>query len=169
MLMLACLVKATSRGPIFVRQERIGLRQRHFAMLKFRSMRVDAEDKTGPVLAQKRDPRCTPLGAFMRRMSLDELPQLINVLRGDMSLVGPRPERPYFVRQLVQEFPNYLLRCEVRPGITGWAQVSGLRGNTSVEKRLAYDLYYINNWSLRFDLYVLLLTPLAGLTDKNAY
>jgi exopolysaccharide biosynthesis polyprenyl glycosylphosphotransferase len=169
MLILAFLVKATSRGPILLRQERIGLGGKKFTMLKFRSMHAEAEKQTGPVWTQKNDSRRTRLGVFMRRFSLDELPQLFNVLHGDMSLVGPRPERPHFLPELIHRFPHYMRRYDVKPGITGWAQVSGLRGNTSVEKRLLHDLYYINNWCLKFDFYILLLTPVAGLMDSNAY
>ncbi|MDK1032341.1 MAG: sugar transferase, partial [Planctomycetia bacterium] len=149
--------------------ERMGVGGKPFTMLKFRSMRVGAEKGTGPVWAGKDDQRRTPLGAFMRRTSLDELPQLLNVLRGDMSLVGPRPERQHFVRQFIEDLPAYMLRHNVKAGLTGWAQVNGLRGNTSLKKRLQYDLYYINNWSLGFDLFILLLTPFAGFINKNAY
>jgi len=169
MLILAVLVKLTSPGPILYRQERMGLGGRPFIMLKFRSMRADAEEETGPVWARPGDPRRTRLGAFMRRTSLDELPQLLNVLKGDMSLVGPRPERPVFVREFAEQLPAYMLRHKVKAGLTGWAQVNGYRGDTSLRKRLLYDLYYINNWSLGFDLFILLLTPFAGLASRNAY
>lgn len=169
MLVLALLVKLTSPGPVLFRQERMGLGGRPFALLKLRSMRVDAEKETGPVWACQDDSRRTRVGAFMRRASLDELPQLLNVLKGDMSLVGPRPERPHFVEQFVKEVPAYMLRHHVKAGLTGWAQVNGLRGSTSLEKRLQYDLYYINNWSLGFDLFILLLTPLAALFSRSAY
>ena len=168
-LILALLVKMTSPGPVFFEQVRMGLGGRRFKMLKFRSMRADAEERTGPTWAAQNDPRRTWIGAIMRRTSLDELPQLINVLRGDMSLVGPRPERPHFVEQFVKDLPAYMLRHNVKAGLTGWAQVNGLRGNTSLKKRLQYDLYYINNWSLRFDLFILLTTPFAGLVNKHAY
>lgn len=169
MLWLAALVKLTSRGPALIRQERIGLGGVPFPMLKFRSMYDGAEESTGPTWAQESDPRRTPVGAFMRRFSLDELPQLINVWRGEMSLVGPRPERPHFMQRFVRQYPDYALRHRVKPGVTGWAQVKGFRGNTSVEIRLRHDLYYIENWSLRFDLWILLLTPPAALRPKNAY
>lgn len=138
-------------------------------MLKFRSMRVDAEQETGPVWASVSDPRCTPLGVFLRKSSIDELPQLLNVLRGDMSLVGPRPERPHFVEEFTKTLPAYMLRHNVKAGMTGWAQINGLRGDTSLKKRLQYDLHYINNWSLSFDLVILLVTPFAGLRSKNAH
>jgi lipopolysaccharide/colanic/teichoic acid biosynthesis glycosyltransferase len=138
-------------------------------MLKFRSMRVDAEAQTGPVWAQADDPRRTPIGKFLRRSSLDELPQLWNVLKGEMSLVGPRPERPEFVSPFREQFPRYMLRHKVKAGITGWAQVHGWRGNTSLAKRLEYDLYYIEHWSLLFDCKILWLTLWKGFFHKNAY
>jgi exopolysaccharide biosynthesis polyprenyl glycosylphosphotransferase len=169
MLVLALLAKLTSPGPVLFRQTRMGLGGKPFTMLKFRSMHVGAEDETGPVWAKPDDPRCTRLGAFMRKTSVDELPQLINVLRGDMSLVGPRPERQHFVREFVETLPAYMLRHNVKAGMTGWAQISGLRGDTSLKKRLQYDLYYVNNWSLSFDLFILLLTPIVGFKNKNAH
>jgi exopolysaccharide biosynthesis polyprenyl glycosylphosphotransferase len=161
MLLLAALVRLTSRGPVIFKQERMGLGGRRFTMQKFRSMRADAEQETGPVVGEVADPRCTGLGRLMRRLGLDELPQLVNVLRGDMSLVGPRPERPHFVEQFAQGVPAYMLRHDVKAGLTGWAQINGLRGQCSLRKRLQYDLYYINNWSLGFDLFILAATPLA--------
>ncbi len=136
---------------------------------KIRTMRHDAEAATGPVWTQARDPRVTLIGRVYRRLHLDELPQLINVLRGDMSLVGPRPERPEFVREFKERFPQYMLRHRVRSGITGWAQVNGWRGNTSLSKRIEYDLYYIENWSLALDLKILWLTVRWGFVHKNAY
>ena len=136
---------------------------------EWRSMRADAEEGTGPVFAHENDPRRTRLGVFLRRTSFDELPQLINVLRGDMSLIGPRPERPFFVQQFSRELPAYMLRHNVKAGITSWAQVNGLRGQTSIRKRLQYDLYYINNWSLAFDVAILLLTPFSGVMHKHAH
>jgi exopolysaccharide biosynthesis polyprenyl glycosylphosphotransferase len=169
MLILALLVKLTSPGPVLFRQERMGLGGKPFLMLKFRTMRADAEQETGPVWAKKDDPRCTRLGALLRRGSLDELPQLLNVLRGEMSLVGPRPERPHFVMQFIEDLPAYMLRHNVKAGITGWAQVNGLRGNTSLRERLQYDLYYINHWSLGLDLLILLLTPFRGVASEHAY
>ena len=167
--LIALAVKLTSRGPVLFRQERMGLDGRTFQMCKFRSMRVDAEAKTGAVWAQKDDPRRTPIGALLRRTSLDELPQFWNVLRGDMSVVGPRPERPVFIEQFRKTIPGYMLRHKVKSGITGWAQVCGLRGNTSLRKRIQYDLYYIRRWSLGFDVWIMFLTVFRGLVGKHAY
>ncbi len=169
MILIALLVKLTSKGPIFYSQERCSLNGMPFRMLKFRSMRVDAEVQTGAVWAQKEDPRRTKLGTFLRKTSLDELPQLINVLRGDMSLVGPRPERPVFIEQFRHTIPNYMARHTVKCGITGWAQVHGWRGNTSLRKRVQYDLYYINHWTPWLDLQILWLTVSKALFDRNAY
>jgi Undecaprenyl-phosphate glucose phosphotransferase len=169
MLAIAALVKLTSPGPVFYRQERCGLNGQSFHMLKFRSMRVDAEQQTGAIWAQKNDHRRTRLGTFLRQSSLDELPQLINVLRGDMSLVGPRPERPVFIQRFSKTIPNYMARHCVKAGITGWAQVHGWRGNTSLRKRLQYDLYYITHWTPWLDLRILWMTVLRGLVHKNAY
>jgi Undecaprenyl-phosphate glucose phosphotransferase len=156
-------------GPVFFRQERMSLDGRTFLMYKFRSMHDDAERDTGPVFAQAEDPRRTRVGSWLRRRNLDELPQLINVVLGDMSLVGPRPERPPFVRQFKERIPQYMLRHRVKTGMTGWAQVNGWRGNTSIEKRIEYDLYYIENWSLRLDLKILILTLFRGFGQKHAY
>ncbi len=169
MALIAVLVKLTSPGPIFYRQERCGLNGRTFHMLKFRSLRVDAEQKSGAVWAVKNDPRRTPFGAFLRKTSLDELPQLWNVLRGDMSLVGPRPERPVFIQQFSKTIPNYMARHCVKAGITGWAQVHGWRGNTSLRKRLQYDLYYITHWTPWLDLRILWMTLFHGFIHRNAY
>jgi Undecaprenyl-phosphate glucose phosphotransferase len=169
MLVIAALVKLTSPGPVFYRQERCGLNGRPFFMLKFRSMRADAERQTGAVWAQKDDPRRTRLGTFLRRTSLDELPQLLNVLRGDMSLVGPRPERPVFIQRFRKTIPNYMVRHCVKAGITGWAQVHGWRGNTSLRKRVQYDLYYITHWTPWLDLRILWMTLWHGLVHRNAY
>ena len=169
LLLIAALVKLTSRGPVFYRQERCGLNGHSFQMLKFRSMHVDAEQQTGAVWARKDDPRRTPLGAFLRRTSLDELPQLINVLKGDMSLVGPRPERPVFIQQFSRTIPNYNARHSVKAGITGWAQVHGWRGNTSLRKRVQYDLYYITHWTPWLDFRILWMTVWHGLFHRNAY
>ncbi|HUW57288.1 MAG TPA: undecaprenyl-phosphate glucose phosphotransferase [Planctomycetota bacterium] len=175
MLVTVLLVKLTGHGPVLFRQTRMGLGGKPFTILKFRTMPVDAEEETGPVWASASDPRCTRFGAFLRRTSLDELPQLLNVLRGDMSLVGPRPERPHFVQEFTKTLPAYMLRHNVKAGMTGWAQINGLRGDTSPKKRLQYDLHYINNWSLGFDLFILLVTfiqlvtPFAGFRDKNAH
>jgi len=162
-------VKATSKGPVLFGQERMGLDGGTFRMLKFRSMRLDAEEETGPVWAQAGDPRRTRLGTLLRAASLDELPQLWNVIRGEMSLVGPRPERPVFIQEFRQRIPRYMLRHMMKAGITGWAQVNGWRGNTSLEKRIEYDLYYIEHWSLWFDVRILWLTLWKGLVNRNAY
>ena len=166
---IALLVAVTSRGPLVFRQERMGLDGRRFAMLKFRTMRTGAEDATGPVFARRGDPRVTPLGQVLRRLSLDELPQLWNVLRGEMSLVGPRPERAPFIEQFRARLPGYMLRHTVKAGMTGWAQVHGLRGESSIEERLRYDLEYIDRWSLLFDLEILGRTAVQVLVGSNAY
>lgn len=168
MAALAVLVKVTSQGPVFYRQQRMGMDGHLFDMLKFRTMRVDAEVQ-GARFATHDDPRRTPIGSFLRRFSLDELPQFLNVLVGDMSLVGPRPERPVFIEAFKQQIPRYHLRHMVKSGITGWAQIHGLRGNTSIQERIDYDLYYIENWSLLFDLKILLRTAMGGFLSKNAY
>ncbi len=165
---LAVLVKLTSRGPIFYAQERMGMDGHLFHMFKFRTMRVDAE-KEGARFATPNDDRRTPIGAFLRKTSLDELPQFWNVFVGDMSLVGPRPERPVFIEEFKKQIPRYHLRHMVKSGITGWAQINGLRGDTSIKDRIDYDLYYIENWSLLFDLKILLRTALGGFLSKNAY
>ena len=166
---VAALVRFTSNGPIFYRQERMGLDGKSFTIVKFRSMFDDAEKHTGPVWAVQGDSRVTPLGRFMRRSNVDELPQLWNVLMGDMSIVGPRPERPHFVEQFKHKIPQYMLRHKVKAGLTGWAQVNGWRGNTPLEKRIEYDLYYIENWSVRLDLKIIWLTLLRGFFHKHAY
>ena len=167
--LLSLAVKLTSRGPVFYRQERMGLDGKSFTIVKFRSMFDNAEDETGPVWAKPADPRVTPFGKFLRRSNLDELPQLWNVLRGDMSIVGPRPERPHFVAQFKHKIPQYMLRHKVKAGLTGWAQVNGWRGNTPLEKRIEYDLYYIENWSVRLDLKIMWLTLDKGFFHKHAY
>ena len=167
--LVALVVKLTSRGPVFYRQERMGLDGRPFMIHKFRSMYEDAERDTGPVFTSRNDPRRTPLGALLRRSNIDELPQLWNVFKGDMSIVGPRPERPLFVAQFKHKIPQYMLRHKVKSGMTGWAQVNGWRGNTSIEKRIEYDLYYIENWSVRLDLKIIWLTFLRGFFHKHAY
>jgi Undecaprenyl-phosphate glucose phosphotransferase len=166
---LALIVKVTSRGPVFYRQERMGLDGKSFTIIKFRSMYDQAEKGTGPVWAIEDDPRVTPLGRFLRRSNLDELPQFWNVFLGDMSLVGPRPERPHFVAQFKHKVPQYMLRHKVKAGLTGWAQVNGWRGNTPLDKRIEYDLYYIENWSVRLDLKIMWLTLLRGFFHKHAY
>ena len=169
LLIIALAVKASSKGPVFYRQERMGLNGLTFDMLKFRSMPVDAEKKTGAVWARQGEQRATKVGAFLRKTSLDELPQFINVLKGDMSVVGPRPERPVFIEQFRGQIPKYMLRHKMKAGITGWAQVNGWRGNTSIEKRIEFDLYYIQNWSLRLDLKIMLMTIWKGFVNENAY
>ncbi len=168
LFVIAALIRRTSAGPVFYTQERMGLDGRAFQVYKFRSMYEGAEDDTGPIWARTNDPRCTPFGRWLRRFDLDELPQFWNVLRGDMSIVGPRPERPHFVEQFKHRIPQYMLRHKVKAGITGWAQVNGWRGNTSLEKRIEYDLYYIENWSVGLDLKIMWLTLLKGL-QKHAY
>jgi lipopolysaccharide/colanic/teichoic acid biosynthesis glycosyltransferase len=168
-LVIAALIKLKSPGPVLFRQVRIGRNARPFTMLKFRTMRVDAETETGPVWASPVDSRRSPLGAWLRRLSLDELPQFVNVLRGEMSVVGPRPERPVFVEQFRQTVPGYMLRHKVKAGVTGWAQVNGLRGNTSLEKRIEFDLEYIERWSLGMDVKIIALTLVRILVERNAY
>jgi Undecaprenyl-phosphate glucose phosphotransferase len=162
-------IRLSDGKPIFYRQRRMGLDGRPFEIVKFRSMRAGAEDESGPTWAGPDDPRRTRVGRFLRRWSLDELPQLVNVVKGEMSLVGPRPERPEFVREFKEKFPQYMLRHRVRAGMTGWAQVHGWRGSTSLAKRIEYDLYYIENWSLGLDLKILWLTLRYGLRHRNAY
>lgn len=169
LLIIAILVKVSSPGNVIFKQERIGLHNRPFMMYKFRSMCLQqaVEEKKGWTV--KNDPRVTGVGKFIRRTSLDELPQLFNVLKGDMSLVGPRPERPQFVEKFKEEIPRYMVKHQVRPGMTGWAQVNGYRGDTSIRKRIDYDLYYIENWTLGFDFRILFLTFFRGFINKNAY
>jgi len=163
---IAAIVKWSSSGPVFYTQERMGLDGRAFTVYKFRSMHHDAEDSSGPVWARENDPRATPIGRWLRRFDLDELPQFWNVLKGEMSIVGPRPERPFFVQQFKHRIPQYMLRHKVKAGITGWAQVNGWRGNTSLEKRIEYDLYYIENWSVTLDLKIMWLTVVRGLFQR---
>lgn len=169
MAVIAALIKLTSKGPVFYKQARVGMDQKEFEMLKFRTMLVDAEKKDGPQWAKPNDSRRTPIGAWLRSTSLDELPQLINIIKGQMSLVGPRPERPYFVKQFSEEYKKYMFRHKLKAGMTGWAQINGFRGDTSLKKRLQYDLYYIRNWSFGLDLWVLLRTPWHIIKGKNAY
>lgn len=169
MVIIGLLIKITSKGPVFYRQKRVGMDGRLFDMLKFRTMRVDAEKETGPVWAKPNDPRRTKIGGLLRKTSLDELPQLFNVLKGEMSLVGPRPERPQFVEEFKTRIPSYMLRHKIKAGMTGWAQINGWRGNTSLEKRIEYDLYYIQNWSIGFDLKILLMTLWKGFFSRSAY
>ena len=169
MALIALTLRITSPGAALFRQERMGLDGKPFHVWKFRSMYDGAERNSGPVWAIEDDPRCTPFGRFLRRSNLDELPQLWNVLKGDMSLVGPRPERPFFVDQFKQRIPQYMLRHKVRAGLTGWAQVNGWRGNTSIEKRIEYDLYYIENWSIMLDVQIMWLTLVKGFFHRHAY
>ncbi len=169
MLLVAVLVKLDSQGPVFYTQVRMGLDARPFWMIKYRSMRTDAEAETGPVWATEDDPRRTRLGAFIRRFSIDEWPQFINVLLGEMSLVGPRPERPVFVEQFKRSIPRYMDRHREKSGLTGWAQVNGLRGDTSIAERTKYDLWYIENWSLLLDFKIILKTIFNAFTSENAY
>jgi len=166
---LALLVRLTSHGPAIFRQERMGLDGRPFSIVKFRSMVDDAERDSGPVWTRENDTRVTALGRFLRKSNLDELPQLWNVLRGDMSIVGPRPERPHFVEQFKHRIPQYMLRHKVKAGMTGWAQVNGWRGDTALDKRIEYDLYYIENWSVRLDFKIIWLTIVKGFFHKHAY
>ena len=168
MAAIALLIKLSSSGPVLYRQRRMGLDCQPFTLLKFRSMRADAELPGVPIWSIRNDERCTPLGSWLRRFSLDELPQLINVLKGDMSLVGPRPERPEFIAQFRRGIPRYMLRHKIQAGMTGWAQIHGLRGDTSIEERLRYDLEYIQRWSLPFDLKILLFTLIRGFFHKEA-
>lgn len=169
MMLMAILIKLDSAGPVFYTQERMGLDEKRFMMLKFRSMRPDAEAKSGPVWATFNDSRRTRLGTFMRNVSLDELPQLINVLIGEMSLVGPRPERPVFVEQFKQTIPRYMDRHREKAGMTGWAQVNGLRGDTSIFERTKYDLWYIENWSVALDFRIMIRTVLKLFSDPSAH
>jgi exopolysaccharide biosynthesis polyprenyl glycosylphosphotransferase len=168
MILVALGIKWRSRGNVFYKQERMGLDGQRFQMLKFRTMVQDAERLTGPVWATIDDPRITALGRWLRQTSLDELPQLINVLKGEMSLVGPRPERPPLIDEFRRSIPKYMLRHKMKAGMTGWAQVNGLRGNTSLEKRIEHDLDYIENWSLWRDFKILGITLFRGFLDKNA-
>lgn len=169
MLITAIVIKVTSPGPLIFKQERIGLKNKPFYMYKFRSMVVQEDTDEKKEWTTKNDPRVTPVGRFIRRTSIDELPQLFNVLMGTMSLVGPRPERPQFVDKFKEEIPRYMIKHQVRPGLTGWAQVNGYRGDTSIRKRIEYDLYYIENWTIGFDFKIILLTFFKGFINKNAY
>lgn len=169
MAVVAVIIKVTAPGPLIYSQERIGLQNKPFRMYKFRSMVVQDQSSEKKQWTVQNDPRITPIGRFIRKTSIDELPQLINVLMGDMSLVGPRPERPQFVEQFKEEIPRYMIKHQVRPGLTGWAQVNGYRGDTSIRKRIEHDLYYIENWTLGFDLKILFLTFFKGFVNKNAY
>ncbi len=167
MLAVALSVKVSSKGPVIYKQERVGLHNRNFVMYKFRSMKINRCDELH--FTTQNDDRTTRIGKFIRKCSLDELPQLFNVLKGDMSLVGPRPERPEFVEQFKEQIPRYMIKHQVRPGMTGWAQINGYRGNTSIQKRIEYDLYYIENWTLWFDIAILFQTIFKGFVNKNAF
>lgn len=169
MLVCAAIVKFTSPGPVIFCQERVGLHNRPFMMYKFRSMIVQEAKSEKKAWTVRDDPRVTPIGRFMRRTSIDELPQLFNVLKGEMSLVGPRPERPFFVEKFQEEIPRYMVKHQVRPGMTGWAQVNGYRGDTSIRRRIDCDLYYIENWTIGLDIKILFLTVFKGFINSNAY
>ena len=169
MAITAAIIKSTSPGPIIYSQERVGLHNRPFKMYKFRSMEVQLPGQEKGKWTTPHDPRVTPVGRIIRKTSIDELPQLFNVLAGSMSLVGPRPERPFFVERFKEEIPRYMIKHQVRPGMTGWAQINGYRGDTSIEKRIEHDLYYIENWTLGFDFKILFLTIFKGFINKNAY
>jgi Undecaprenyl-phosphate glucose phosphotransferase len=169
MLLVTVMVKISSPGPLFFKQERVGFNRKLFDMYKFRSMRVASEEIASTIWTISKDPRRTKVGEFIRSISLDELPQLFNVLRGEMSLIGPRPERPHFVEKFKEEIPKYMVKHQVKPGITGWAQVNGWRGDTSIEERIKCDIYYIEHWSLGLDIKILFLTVYKGFVNKNAY
>lgn len=166
---IAIWVKIDSPGPVFFRQKRVGIHQKYFEILKFRTMRADTPKDVPTHLLENPDQYITKSGKFLRATSLDELPQLMNVLKGDMSLVGPRPERPQYVEKFREEIPRYMIKHQVRPGMTGWAQVNGYRGDTSIRKRIEHDLYYIENWTLGLDIKILFLTVFKGFINKNAY
>ena len=169
MLVAMILIKCTSPGPVIFKQERVGLHNKPFQMYKFRTMEVQKPKQEQKNWTTKDDPRVTPVGRFLRKTSIDEMPQLFNVLKGDMSLIGPRPERPFFVEKFKEEIPRYMIKHQVRPGMTGWAQVNGYRGDTSIRKRIEYDLYYIENWTMGLDIKILFLTIFKGFINKNAY
>lgn len=169
LLLIAILIKCTSKGPVLFKQERVGLHNKSFQMYKFRSMRVQTEAEEAKGWTTSGDPRVTKVGKFIRKASIDELPQLFNILKGDMSLVGPRPERPQFVEKFMEEIPRYNVKHQVRPGLTGWAQVNGYRGDTSIKKRIEHDIYYIENWTFGLDIKILFMTLFTGFFNKNAY
>lgn len=169
MLIVTLIIKITSPGPLIYKQVRVGLHNKEFPMYKFRSMEVQDPNKEKTAWTTANDPRVTPIGKFIRKTSIDELPQLFNVLKGDMSLIGPRPERPFFVEKFKEEIPRYMIKHQVRPGLTGWAQVNGYRGDTSIKGRIEHDLYYIENWTLSLDFKILFLTFFRGFVNKNAY
>ena len=169
MILTAAAVKLSSPGPIIFKQERIGLHNKPFWMYKFRTMEIQKESSEKKAWTVRNDPRVTKIGKFLRRTSLDEFPQLYNILRGDMSLVGPRPERPLFVEKFREEIPRYMIKHQVRPGLTGWAQINGYRGDTSIRKRIDYDIFYIENWTMGLDFKIMFLTIFKGFINKNAY
>lgn len=169
MLLTAIAVKLSSPGPIIFKQERIGLHNKPFWMYKFRTMEIQKESAEKKAWTVRDDPRVTKIGKFLRKTSLDEFPQLYNILRGDMSLVGPRPERPLFVEKFKEEIPRYMIKHQVRPGLTGWAQINGYRGDTSIRKRIDYDIFYIENWTMGLDFKIMFLTIFKGFINKNAY
>ncbi len=169
MLITAIAIKRSSPGPLIFSQERVGLHNKPFKMYKFRSMRVQSDDEEQKAWTTKNDPRVTNVGKVIRKTSIDELPQLFNVIKGDMSMIGPRPERPQYVEKFREEIPRYMVKHQVRPGMTGWAQVNGYRGNTSIRKRIEYDIYYIEHWSVAFDIKILVLTVFKGFINRNAY
>lgn len=169
MLVAAVLIKCSSPGPVIFKQERVGLHNKPFQMYKFRTMRQQTPSEEEKAWTVKDDPRVTKVGKFLRKTSLDELPQLFNILIGNMSLVGPRPERPLFVERFKEEIPRYMVKHQVRPGLTGWAQVNGYRGDTSIRKRIEYDIYYIENWTMSLDIKIMFLTIFKGFINKNAY
>ena len=169
MLIAAIAVGCTSRGPIIFKQERIGLHNKPFKMYKFRTMKVQKQSTEEQGWTTKDDPRVTKVGRFLRRTSIDELPQLFNIIMGDMSVVGPRPERPQFVEKFKEEIPRYMVKHQVRPGLTGWAQINGYRGDTSIKRRIEYDIFYIENWTMSFDIKIMFLTIFKGFINKNAY
>lgn len=169
LLIVAIIIKATSKGPVIFKQERVGLHNKTFNMYKFRTMYVQDTAEEIKAWTTKDDPRVTKAGRFFRRTSIDELPQLFNILKGDMSIVGPRPERPQFVDKFKEEIPRYMVKHQVRPGLTGWAQINGFRGDTSIRKRIDYDIYYIENWTFGFDIRIIFLTLFRGFINENAY
>lgn len=168
-LVTAAAIKCEDRGPVFFVQQRAGKDRKPFYMYKFRSMEQQSEEEEKKAWTVRDDPRVTGIGKFMRRTSLDELPQLFNILKGDMSMVGPRPERPLFVERFREEIPRYMVKHQVRPGLTGWAQVNGFRGDTSIKKRIDFDIFYIENWTIGFDIKIIFLTFFTGFVNKNAY
>lgn len=169
MLFSAIAIKAQDKGKVIFKQTRVGLHNKEFEMYKFRTMRMQTEADEAKAWTVKDDERVTKIGKFLRRTSLDEIPQFFNILKGDMSLVGPRPERPQWVEKFKEEIPRYMIKHQVRPGLTGWAQVNGYRGDTSIRKRIDYDIYYIENWTLGFDFKIMFLTIFKGFINKNAY